>query len=85
MYIADKFPIVFPKKVKSEEEELMPVFKKMEEQYIPFDKTIIAMSMEELQPLGKKQDANNVRISEFMSVLSETMLYHEKKNKNAGK
>ncbi|WP_312750583.1 hypothetical protein [Epilithonimonas hominis] len=85
MYIADKFPVIFPKKEKTEEEELKPVFKKLEEQYIPFDKTIIAMSMEELQPLGKKQDANNVRIYEFMSVLSETILHHEKNKKNAGK
>jgi hypothetical protein len=37
--------------------------------------------MDELQPLGKKQDIDKVRIYEFLSVLSETILYHRAKNK----
>lgn len=85
MHIEESFPIVFPKaKPKTEEDELTPVFKKKEQVFIPFDKVIVGIAMDELQPLGKKQDADKVRIYEFMSVLSETMLYQEAKA-NAGK
>lgn len=79
--IADQFPIVFPKKKKSEDDDFRPVFKTKPADYTPFDKTILAMSMDELQPLGKKQDVNNVRIREFLSVLSESVLYHQRKAK----
>lgn len=84
--IANDFPVVFPKpKQKSEEEKkIKPVFTKKDQQFIPFDKIIIGMSMDELQPLGKKQDVNEVRIYEFLSVLSESILYHKAKA-NEGK
>lgn len=81
MRITDKYPIVFPKKVESEEEELKPVFSKKDVDYVPFDKAILAMSMDELQPLGKKQDVNVVRIYEFFAVLSESIIYHKQKAK----
>jgi len=83
-YIEDKFKIVFPKKETEEKEKLQPVFKKKDEEVIPFDKALVAMAMDELQPLGKKQDINNVRIYEFLSVLSESILYHKRKA-NEGK
>lgn len=80
-YIEDKFPIVFPKPEPEEKEKLQPVFKKKDAEIIPFDKALVAMAMDELQPLGKKQDVNNVRIYEFLSVLSEAILYHKRKAK----
>lgn len=80
--ISKTFPVVFPKpKEESEEKKLQPVFTKKDNQFIPFDKIIIGMSMDELQPLGKKQDVNQVRIYEFLSVLSESILYHRAKAK----
>ncbi|WP_313373771.1 hypothetical protein [Chishuiella sp.] len=79
MYIEDKFPIVFPKKKDTEEEKLKPVFKKQNQSFIPFDKVIVGIAMDELQPLGKKQDADQVRVYEFLGVLSETILYHKTK------
>ncbi len=86
MYIEDRFPIVFPPvEEKSEEEMLKPVFKKKEQGFVPFDKVIVGMAMDELQPLGKKQDADQVRVYEFLGVLSESIMYHQAKNKgNAG-
>ncbi|MGC5744370.1 hypothetical protein [Chryseobacterium sp. NFX27] len=86
--IAEEFPIVFtkPKEESEEEKKLKPVFTKKDKQFVPFDKIIIGMSMDELQPLGKKQDVNEVRIYEFLSVLSESILYHKAKAKaNEGK
>lgn len=80
-YIEDKFKIVFPKPKLEEENEFKPVFTKKVQPYIPFNKIIISMSMDELQPLGKKQDVDNVRIYEFLSVLSETIQYHRAKQK----
>ena len=81
-YIEDKYPIVFPKpQPKTEEEKFRPTFKKKNHDYIPFDKIIVGMAMDELQPLGKKQDVNQVRIYEFLGVLSETILYHKAKQK----
>ncbi|WP_418124223.1 hypothetical protein ACNFU2_06420 [Chryseobacterium sp. PTM-20240506] len=81
--ISDQYKVVFPevKEESEEEKKLQPVFKKKEQQYIPFDKIIIGLSMDELQPLGKKQDINDVRIYEFLSVLSESILYHKEKAK----
>ena len=64
-----------------EEEEFKPIFTKKNQPYVPFDKVIVGMSMDELQPLGKKQDVNDVRIYEFLSVLSESILYHREKAK----
>lgn len=85
-YIEEKFPIVFPPPKEEEEEEFKPIFKKKNQPYVPFDKVIVGMSMDELQPLGKKQDVNDVRIYEFLSVLSESILYHRAKAKaNEGK
>jgi hypothetical protein len=86
--ISEEFPIVFtkPKEDSEEEKKLKPVFKKKDIPFVPFDKIIIGMSMDELQPLGKKQDVNEVRIYEFLSVLSESILYHKAKAKaNEGK
>lgn len=87
MMIADRFPIVFPKQPEeTEEEKLKPVFKKKDKEYIPFDKMIVGISMDELQPLGTKQQANEVLIYEFLSVLSESIIYNKAKQKaNAGK
>lgn len=80
--ISKTFPVVFPKpKEETEEKKLQPVFTKKDNQFIPFDKIIIGMSMDELQPLGKKQDVNQVRVYEFLSVLSESILYHRAKAK----
>ena len=80
MHIQDLFPIVFPKKKEEdEEEELKPVFKKKEEKYVPFDRAVLAMAMDELQPLGKKQDINQVRIYEFFSVMSESIIMNKAK------
>jgi len=83
MSIAEQYKVVFPEQKEESEEEkkLKPVFKKKAQQYIPFDKIIIGLSMDELQPLGKKQDINDVRIFEFLSVLSESILYHKEKAK----
>lgn len=86
MHIADRFPIVFPKKKEAEDEELKPVFKKKDDAYVPFDKAILAMAMDDLQPLGKKQDINKVRIYEFFPVMSESIIYNKAKQKaNEGK
>lgn len=81
--IAEQFKVVFPeeKEISEAEAKLQPVFKKKEANYIPFDKIIIALSMDEMQPLGKKQDINEVRIYEFLNVLSESILYHKEKAK----
>ena len=73
--------IVFPAPKEEEEEEFKPIFTKKNQPYVPFDKVIVGMSMDELQPLGKKQDVNDVRIYEFLSVLSESILYHREKAK----
>ncbi|MDR2205751.1 MAG: hypothetical protein LBE36_06325 [Flavobacteriaceae bacterium] len=82
MLIWDKYPVIFPKpKQETEEEKLKPIFKKKEQQYIPFEKIITGIAMDELQPLGKKQDVNKTRIYEFLSVLSESILYHKEKQK----
>ena len=79
IYIEELYPIVFPPpQEETEEEKFKPVFKK-KPVFTPFDKAIIAMSMDELQPLGKKQDVNNVRIYEFFSVMSESIIYHRNK------
>lgn len=86
MYIQDQFKIVFPVKNKTEEEKLKPVFKNSNVDYVPFDKAILAMAMDELQPLGKKQDINKVRIYEFFPVMSESIIYNQAKQKaNEGK
>ncbi len=88
MHIEDKFSIVFPKASdETEEEKLKPIFKKKEQVFVPFDKIIVGMAMDELQPLGKKQDADQVRVHEFLGVLSESILYHKAKNAaaNGGK
>lgn len=80
--ISKTFPVIFPKQKKeSEEKKLQPIFTKKDDQFVPFDKIIIGMSMDELQPLGKKQDVNKVRVYEFLSVLSESILYHRAKAK----
>lgn len=79
-HITEKFPIVFPPPPK-EEENLVPVFGSKSKPYIPFDKAIVAMAMEELQPLGKKQDIDKVSIYEFFSVMSENIRYHKEKAK----
>lgn len=86
-HIEKKFPVVFPEpKPESESEKFKPTFKKKDTDYVVFDKVIVGMAMDELQPLGTKQEINEVRIYEFLSVLSETMLYHKAKNKvNEGK
>lgn len=85
-HIEEQFPIVFPKTPETEEEKLQPVFKKKDSDFVPFDKALLAMAMDELQPLGKKQDVNNVRIYEFLSVMSESIVYHKAKQKsNEGK
>ncbi|WP_278381009.1 hypothetical protein [Chryseobacterium arthrosphaerae] len=84
--IEERFPIVFPKTPETDQEKLQPVFKKKENTMVPFDKALLAMAMDELQPLGKKQDVNNVRIYEFLSVMSESIVYHKAKQKsNEGK
>ncbi len=79
--IEKTFPIVFPKNEETPEEKLQPVFKKKDSEIVPFDKALLAMAMDELQPLGKKQDVNNVRIYEFLSVMSESIVYHKAKQK----
>lgn len=85
-YIEESFPIVFPKDVETEEEKLKPTFKKKENAIVPFDKALLAMAMDEIQPLGKKQDINNVRIYEFLSVMSESIVVHKAREKaNEGK
>ena len=43
------------------------------------------MAMDELQPLGKKQDADQVRVYEFLGVLSESILFHKAKAAANGK
>ena len=85
--LEESFPIVFPpKKKETEEERLTPKFHKKEADFVPFDKAIIGMAMDENQPLGKKQDVNNVRIYEFLSVMSESIIINQQKEKpNAGK
>ncbi|WP_185226102.1 hypothetical protein [Chryseobacterium indologenes] len=84
--IEDSFPIVFPKDDETEEQKLQPVFKKKDSAHVPFDKALLAMAMDEIQPLGKKQDVNNVRIYEFLSVMSESIVIHKAKQKaNEGK
>lgn len=80
MHIEDRFPIVFPKpKEETEEDKLTPVFHRKENKFVPFDKVIVGMAMDELQPLGKKQDADQVRVYEFLGVLSESIMYHKAK------
>ena len=81
-YITKSFPVVFQDKKKEAEGE-KPIFKNPNKKIVPFDKVIIGMSMDERQPLGKKQDANNVRIMEFLSVMSESILIHKENNRNA--
>jgi hypothetical protein len=82
LLIWKKYPVVFPKPTQeAEEKELQPVFKKKEQEYIPFEKIITGIAMDELQPLGKKQDVNKTRIYEFLSVLSESILYHKEQQK----
>ncbi|WP_312390808.1 hypothetical protein [Chryseobacterium sp.] len=84
--IEESFPLVFPKDEETEEQKLQPVFKKKENAYVPFDKALLAMAMDEIQPLGKKQDINNVRIYEFLSVMSESLVIHKARQKaNEGK
>lgn len=84
--IEESFPIVFPKNDQTEEEKLQPVFKKKDNAIVPFDRALLAMAMDEIQPLGKKQDINNVRIFEFLSVMSESIVIHKAKQKaNGGK
>lgn len=79
--IADQFKVVFPEKQEEPEgKKLQPIFNR-QDIYVPFDKIIIGMSMDEMQPLGKKQDINDVRIYEFLNVLSESILYHKEKAK----
>ncbi len=86
MYIEDRFPIVFPKASEdSEQDKLKPVFHKKENKFVPFDKVIVGMAMDELQPLGKKQDADQVRVYEFLGVLSESILFHKAKAAANGK
>ena len=81
MYITEKFPIVFPKPEPEVPGELKPIFKKQTNEYVPFDKAILGLAMDDLQPLGKKQDINKVRIYEFFSVWSESILYNKAKQK----
>lgn len=79
LYIYNRFPVVFPKPKPNEEEKIKPTFQSKQPNYVSFDKIIIGLSMDELQPLGKKQDINQVRIYEFLGVLSESILYHKEK------
>ncbi len=80
IYIENKYPIIFPKKDETEDINV-PVFKSQNKSFVPFDKVITAMAMDELQPLGKKQDANNVRVYEFLDVYSESIVYQKQKAK----
>lgn len=75
------FPVVFPPKKEEETPELQPVFKKKENRYIPFEKIMIGLAMDELQPMGKKQDIDKTRIYEFMNVLTESILFHKERQK----
>lgn len=82
LHIWEKFPIVFPKPPEEKtEKELKPIFKKKEQKYMPFEKIIVGLAMDELQPLGKKQDINKTRIYEFLGVLTESIIYHKEKQK----
>ena len=82
LHIWEKFPIVFPKPPEEKtENELKPIFKKKEQKYMPFEKIIVGLAMDELQPIGKKQDINKTRIYEFLGVLTESIIYHKEKQK----
>lgn len=80
LLIWDLYPVIFPREKIATEGEDFPVFRK-KPKYVLFDKVLIGLAMDELQPLGKKQDINSTRISEFMNVLSESILYHKEKQK----
>lgn len=84
-HIVNQFPIVFPKKEPESEDTLTPKFESKASAYVPFDRAIIAMAMEELQPLGKKQDVDKVLIYEFFSVLSENIRIHSERAKAINK
>lgn len=83
--IWQKYPIIFPPPKKEVENPQVPVFKKKEPHYIPFEKIMIGLAMDELQPLGKKQDINITKIYEFMDVLTESILYYREKQKQHDK
>lgn len=76
------YPVIYPKpKPETEEEKLRPNFKAKSQKHIPFEKVMIGLAMDELQPLGKKQDIDKTRIYEFMNVLTESILHQREKQK----
>lgn len=78
MHIWRSFPIVFPKPKK--ESQINPSFA-VNNVYTSFEKIMVGLAMDELQPLGKKQDINNVRIYEFLNVLTESIIRHREKQR----
>lgn len=75
---ADRFPVVFPKPKKSDEEnsETTEVQEPRDKKkkYIPFSKVINAMVMDEVQIFGTLQQTEKTNASDFLNLYQESIL-----------
>lgn len=78
LHIADQFPRIFPKPVEQDPDIIVPVFKKSEQNYTPFHEVIIAMAMDDPQPLGDYSTAKRTNLYEFLNVFTKSLERAEK-------
>lgn len=78
LHIADQFPRIFPKPVEQDPDVIVPVFKKSEQNYTPFHEVIIAMAMDDPQPLGDYSTAKRTNLYEFLNVFTKSLERAEK-------
>lgn len=83
LHIWNSYPVIFPKREKTEEDAFTPVFEK-KPVYQTFDKVILGLVFSEEQPLGTKLEADNTLLYDFLNVWQESFLrYEEKKRQHA--
>jgi hypothetical protein len=72
-----RYPYVFPKPLKSEEEETIKPNKPIK--YTPFSKLVNAMAMDEVQVFGTISETENANAMQFLELYNETLLRESKK------
>lgn len=73
-----RYPYVFPKPPKSEEDKPEPTTKKPLK-YTPFSKLVASMAMDEVQIFGTISDTENANAMQFLEMYNETLLRQSKR------
>ncbi|CEN53379.1 hypothetical protein [Capnocytophaga canis] len=74
-YITNRYKKIFPKP-NLEDEQIKPDFRNRS--YVPFSKVIHSMAMDERQPLGNLHECNKTLVYDFLDILQESIIRHEK-------